>query len=38
MIEGSGAENNGYSTMDVYPDGAIRITGSRKQESYAWQA
>lgn len=33
MVEGSGAENNGYSTMDLEPDGTIRITGFRRQSS-----
>lgn len=36
MIEGSGAENNGYSTMDVFVDGTMRITGFRKQKKYEW--
>jgi predicted phosphodiesterase len=36
MVEGSGTENNGYSLMDLSPDGTIRITGYRKQSSYAW--
>lgn len=36
MIEGSGAENNGYSTMDISPEGVIRITGHRKQKDYVW--
>ena len=36
MIEGSGLENNGYSTMDVFADGTIRVTGFRKQKKYEW--
>ena len=36
MIEGSGKENNGYSIMDLFADGTIRITGFRKQEKYNW--
>jgi alkaline phosphatase len=36
MVEGSGAENNGYLVMDIGPDGAIRLTGFRKQENYRW--
>ncbi|MBI1373266.1 MAG: alkaline phosphatase [Phycisphaera sp.] len=36
MIEGDGVENNGYSTMKLWPDGAIRIEGFRKQKNYAW--
>jgi predicted phosphodiesterase len=37
MIEGSGAENNGYATVDVSPEGAIRLAGFRKQKSYEWK-
>ena len=37
MVEGSGAENNGYSTLEVFPDGTIRIDGHRKQNDYAWK-
>jgi len=36
MVEGSGAENNGYSTLEVAVDGTIRVTGFRKQKSYTW--
>lgn len=36
MIEGSGEQNNGYSTMDLFEGGAIRITGFRKQKKYDW--
>lgn len=36
MVEGSGAANNGYSTMDIFGDGLIRITGHRKQNGYEW--
>lgn len=36
MVEGSGDQNNGYSTMDVFADGTIRITGFRKQKNYQW--
>ncbi len=31
MIEGSGKENNGYSMMEVSPDGSIALRGFRKQ-------
>lgn len=34
MVEGSGAESNGYSTMDLFADGVIRISGHRKQDDY----
>ena len=36
MVEGSGLENSGYSTMDVFADGTIRVTGFRKQSKYEW--
>ena len=36
MVEGSGAANNGYSIMDIDPDGTIRITGFRNQKGYVW--
>ena len=37
MVEGSGAENNGYSIMEIVPDGTIRLTGFRKQKGYDWK-
>ena len=36
MVEGSGAANNGYSIMDIDPDGTIRIAGFRNQKGYVW--
>lgn len=36
MVEGSGVENNGYSLLDLQPDGSIRLTGFRKQRDYSW--
>lgn len=36
MIEGSGAENNGYSILELAPDGSIRLEGFRKQQSREW--
>jgi len=36
MVEGSGEQNNGYSTMDVFEGGAIRISGFRQQKKYEW--
>lgn len=36
MVEGSGAENSGYSFMDIAPDGTIRLTGFRRQTSHRW--
>ena len=37
MVEGSGAENNGYSVMEIDHDGTIRLTGFRKQKEYDWK-
>lgn len=36
MVEGSGAESNGYSIMSIAGDGSIRITGFRNQHDYQW--
>lgn len=36
MIEGTGVENSGYSTMNLDSDGTIRISGFRKQADYTW--
>lgn len=33
MIEGSGAENNGYAVLDVMGDGSLRLKGFRRQTS-----
>lgn len=38
MVEGSGAENSGYSVAEVRPDGTITLTGFRKQKGYDWAA
>lgn len=38
MVEGSGAENNGYSLMEIAPNGTIQINGFRKQNPYTWQS
>jgi predicted phosphodiesterase len=37
MVEGSGAENNGYSLMDIHPNGTITLTGFRRQQSHTWE-
>jgi len=37
MVEGSGAENNGFSLMDVFEGGTIRLAGFRKQAKYEWK-
>ena len=36
MVEGSGAENNGYSTVDLFPDDVVRVNGYRQQADYKW--
>lgn len=36
MVEGSGAENNGYSVMSLQANGTIRVTGYRNQKNYDW--
>lgn len=38
MVEGSGAESNAFSLMDIFDDGAIRLTGFRNQRDYQWKA
>lgn len=37
MVEGSMAENNGYSVMEIEPSGTIHLKGFRKQKSYDWK-
>lgn len=31
MVEGSGAENSGYTVLDILPDSSLRLNGFRKQ-------
>jgi alkaline phosphatase len=31
MVEGSGAENNGYTMLEVMPDSSLRLNGFRRQ-------
>ncbi|MBV6499657.1 MAG: 3',5'-cyclic adenosine monophosphate phosphodiesterase CpdA [Prosthecobacter sp.] len=31
MVEGSGAENNGYTLLDIHADGSLRLNGFRQQ-------
>lgn len=38
MIEGSGAENNGYAVAEVRADGTAVVTGFRRQKGYEWTA
>ncbi len=37
MVEGSGAENNGYTLLDVLGDGSLRLNGFRRQVHRALQ-
>ena len=37
MVEGTGAENSGYSIMEIAKDGVIRLMGFRKQMAYDWR-
>lgn len=34
MIEGSGAANNSYSRLDIFPDGSLKLQGFRTQKSH----
>lgn len=36
MIEGTGAENNAYSTLELAPDGTLQLHGFLQQESRRW--
>ena len=36
MIEGSGAENNGYCTVDLLDGNTIKLTGFHQQDDYHW--
>lgn len=38
MIEGSGASNNGYSTLRLDASGTIAVEGFRKQADYHWKS
>ena len=38
MIEGSGAENNSYSTLDLHTDGTIKLSGFRRQMNRSWRS
>jgi alkaline phosphatase len=37
MVEGPAPESNGYSTLDLRPDGSLQLTGFRRQADYAWR-
>lgn len=36
MVEGSGAENNGFSVVEISADGTIQVSGFRQQSDYNW--
>jgi alkaline phosphatase len=36
IVEGSGADQNGYSVANLYADGSIRVEGFRRQRNYEW--
>lgn len=36
MVEGSGADNNGYSVLNIAPDGSLTVSAFRKQKPYEW--
>ena len=38
MVEGSGAENSGFSLLEIEPNGTLHLTGFRQQKSYEWEA
>ncbi len=38
MVEGAGLESNGFSVIEIQPDGTIVVTGAKKQKSYAWKS
>lgn len=37
MVEGSGAENNAFSHMDIFADGTIQVAGFVQQKDYDWK-
>ena len=37
MIEGTGAENNSYSLLEIAANGTLQLTGFRSQQSYEWK-
>ncbi len=36
MVEGSGAEKNGFSLLEIASDGSIELSGFVQQQSYRW--
>lgn len=37
MVEGDGAENSGYSVLEINPDGGLRLTGFCRQQTRDWE-
>jgi len=37
MVEGGEEKDNGFSTLDVFADGTIKLTGFYEQKDYDWQ-
>ncbi len=37
MVEGTGPENNGYSVLELAPQGTLKLTGFRQQQTRTWQ-
>lgn len=37
VVDGSGPENNAYATLDLFPDGSIRLDGFRRQSDSQWK-
>lgn len=38
MVEGPVSEKNAFSTLSVYKNGGLKVTGFARQASHAWQA
>ena len=38
MVEGGEAKDNGFSTLDVFADGTIKLKGFFDQQDYDWQS
>ncbi|MEX0866830.1 MAG: metallophosphoesterase [Pirellulales bacterium] len=36
MVEGAGADNSGFATLDVLPEGNLLLTGFLRQQDYRW--
>jgi predicted phosphodiesterase len=36
LVEGTGAEHNSFSTLDILPGNVLKLTGFKQQKSYRW--